>query len=119
MSAMSDHFLTSSLPHILTSSHPHILTSSLPHILTSSLPHFLMSSLPHFLTSSLPHFLTSLLPNFSSSEVMALRHEIADRHEIEQHDREAERRQIGRATAAPADAARGEQLERVDRPAED
>ena len=50
---------------------------------------------------------------------MALRHEIADRHEIEQHDREAERRQIGRAAAAPADRARGEQLERIDRPADD
>ena len=50
---------------------------------------------------------------------MALGEEIANRDEIEQHDREADRREICGAAPAPADAARREQLERVDEPAED
>ena len=53
----------------------------------------------------------------SEIEVMALRQEVADRHEVQQHDREPERRQLRRAAAAPADRAAREQRERVDAPA--
>ena len=48
---------------------------------------------------------------------MALRQKVANRHEIQQHDREAESRQVRRPTSAPADAPRREDFERVHRPA--
>src|SRR5580704_942196 len=54
-----------------------------------------------------------------TSEVVTPGEEIADRQKIEQHDREADRRQIGGPPAAPADPGRREQLERVHRPADE
>src|SRR5262245_43522864 len=56
---------------------------------------------------------------FTALEVVTSRQEIADRHEIEQYDREPERRKIGRTAATPADATRGEQLERIHGPAQE
>src|SRR5205807_4069369 len=51
------------------------------------------------------------------SEIVALREEIADRHEIQQHDRKAERREVRRAPPAPPNPPRREQLERIHAPA--
>src|SRR6266540_2912628 len=50
-------------------------------------------------------------------EVMASRQKITDRHQIQQHDRKAERGQICDAPAAPPDPSRGKQLEGVHDPA--
>src|SRR5258707_7922246 len=54
-----------------------------------------------------------------TSKVMALREEVADRHEVEQYDREADGREVRRAPSTPPDAARREQLEGVYEPADD
>jgi len=53
------------------------------------------------------------------SEVVALRQEIADRQKVDQDDREADRRQIRGAPAAPSDAPRSEQLEGIHDPAQE
>src|SRR4249919_519807 len=61
-----------------------------------------------------------LIPTSSSCtlEVVALREEIGNRHEIEQHDHEPERRKIGGPPSAPADPPRREQLEGIHEPAQ-
>ena len=63
--------------------------------------------------------LKSLDSQILKSKVVTPRQEIADRHQVQQYDREAERREVRRATPAPADATRGKQLERIHRPAEE
>src|SRR5215510_10781721 len=50
-------------------------------------------------------------------KIMALRQEIANRDQIQQHEGKAERRQIRRPPSAPADPPRREELERVHGPA--
>src|SRR5258706_8920374 len=59
------------------------------------------------------------IPVATTLEIMAARQKITDRHEIEEDNRKADRRQIRRAASTPADPARREHLERIDRPADD
>ena len=50
---------------------------------------------------------------------MTPRQEVADRHEIQEHDREPQSRQVRRPPPSPADPPRRERLERIDRPGDD
>src|SRR5580765_7822110 len=52
-------------------------------------------------------------------KVVALRQKIADRHEIQQHDRETNRGKVGRPAATPANTPRREKLEGVYEPADE